>query len=79
MDFYKNLYSETESFIKFREGSIITKDDNDWLQREFEEQEVLECLKLCIADKALGPDGYFMGFFQCSWEIIKTEKGLKYP
>ncbi|WMV30151.1 hypothetical protein MTR67_023536 [Solanum verrucosum] len=33
------------------------------LQGRFEENEVLNCLKLCAADKAPGPDGYTMGFF----------------
>ncbi|WMV37868.1 hypothetical protein MTR67_031253 [Solanum verrucosum] len=76
VDFYKNLYSETEHWrplFNLQEGSIITEDDNDWLQSEFEEQEVLECLKLCAADKAPGPDGYSMGFFQCCWEIVKKD------
>ena len=42
---------------------MVTEAENELLQREFEEQEVLVCLKMCAMDKALGPDGYTMVFF----------------
>jgi hypothetical protein len=35
-----------------------------WLEREFEEREMLEVVKAMNGDKALGPDGYFLSFFQ---------------
>lgn len=34
---------------------------------------MLECLKLCAADKTPRPDGYSMGFFQYCWEIVKKD------
>ena len=40
---------------------------------DFEEQEVLECLKKCAIDKAPSPDGYTMRFFLKCWEIIKHD------
>lgn len=43
-------------------GSSITE-EREWLQRDFNEIEVLEGLKLCAADIAPGPDGYTMGGF----------------
>ena len=51
---------------------MVTEAENELLQREFEEQEVLACLKMCAMDKAPGPDGYTMVYFyqvlECSEE-----------
>lgn len=33
------------------------------MQRDFEEVEILECIKLCAIDKAPGPDGFSMNFY----------------
>lgn len=43
------------------------------LQRIFEEEEVVAVIKSCSTDKALGPDGFTMAFFQKSWEFIKYD------
>ena len=55
--FYQKLYSETS----YRRPSsnlincpMVTEAENELLQREFEEQEVLACLKMCAMDKASG-------------------------
>jgi hypothetical protein len=34
-----------------------------WLERDFEERELLEVVKAMNGDKALSPDGYSMAFF----------------
>jgi hypothetical protein len=35
-----------------------------WLEHPFEEREVSEVVKGMTSDKALGPDGFSMAFFQ---------------
>lgn len=43
------------------------------LRRNFEESEVLDCLKMCAIDKAPGPDGFTMRFFLKCWEVLKGD------
>ena len=43
------------------------------LEEPFSEQEVLKALKGFCGDKALGPDGFTMAFWQSSWEFVKEE------
>ena len=52
---------------------MVTEAENELLQREFKEQEVLACLKMCAIDKAPGPDGYTMGFFIKCWDVVKKD------
>ena len=42
-------------------------------EEPFSEQEVLEALKGFCGDKALGPDGFTMAFWQASWDFVKEE------
>jgi hypothetical protein len=43
------------------------------LERDFEEGEVLEVLKAMNGDKASGPDGFSMAFFQVCWVVLKED------
>jgi hypothetical protein len=43
----------------------------DQLETPFEEREVWEVVKGMDRDKALGPDGFSMAFFQDCWVVIK--------
>lgn len=43
------------------------------LQDKFYEQEVCEYLKKCAIDKLPSPDGYTMGFYLRSWDVLKQE------
>ena len=52
---------------------MVTEAENKQLKREFDEQEVLACLKMCATDKAPGPDGYTMGFFIKCWDVVKKD------
>ncbi|WMV43043.1 hypothetical protein MTR67_036428 [Solanum verrucosum] len=52
---------------------VISSEEKEILQRNFEEGEVLRCLKLCAMDKAPGPDGFTMGFYIKCWEIVKHD------
>lgn len=52
--YYQTLYAETESWrpeFNKMHGSSIREEEREWMQRDFEEQEVVESLKLCEADK----------------------------
>jgi hypothetical protein len=40
-----------------------------WLEREFEEEEV----RKVVDNKALGPDGFSIAFFQACWNVVKVE------
>jgi hypothetical protein len=42
------------------------------LELHFQEREVLEVVKGMNKDKALGPDGFSIAFFQDCWDVIKT-------
>uniref|UniRef100_A0A1S3X514 Reverse transcriptase domain-containing protein n=1 Tax=Nicotiana tabacum TaxID=4097 RepID=A0A1S3X514_TOBAC len=64
-EFYKKLYKEPKEWrptVNFENSSKISKSEREFLQSNFEEQEVLTCLKMCASDKAPGPDGYTMDF-----------------
>jgi len=43
------------------------------LELPFEEREVLEVVKGLNRDKAPGPDGFTLAFYQDCWEVIKTD------
>jgi hypothetical protein len=43
------------------------------LELPFEEREVLEVVKGLNCDKAPGPDGFSLAFFQDCWDVIKTD------
>ncbi|KAG5609421.1 hypothetical protein H5410_020702 [Solanum commersonii] len=67
ISYYQNLYRETEQWrpeFNVHGAKSITQEENVWLQRKFEEDEVFNCIKSCASDKALGPDGFLMSFFQ---------------
>ena len=48
----------------------LNAEDNYMLQKEFEDQEIWDCVKLCASDKAPGPDGFTMAFYTHCWEVI---------
>ncbi|WMV58897.1 hypothetical protein MTR67_052282, partial [Solanum verrucosum] len=73
--YYKNLYRETHQWrhsYNNVECPMLTEEEKMSLQGRFEENEVLNCLKLCAADKAPGLDGYTMGFFIKCWDVLKN-------
>jgi hypothetical protein len=51
----------------------IDEVEASWLEREFEEREVWEVVKAMNGDKASGPDGYSMAFFQACWVVLKED------
>lgn len=76
ISFCKQLYSETEAWMPnftLQNFASITDEEQSWLERPFEEQEVLHSLKLCAIDKAPGPDGFSMRFFIACRDFLKVD------
>lgn len=66
VEFCQNLYTENTQRRPTNlcpDCPVLNMEEKDALQRSFEEDEVLKCLKLCATDKVPGPDGYTMCFF----------------
>jgi len=56
------------------EFSRISEEDAIWLDRPFDEDEVYGVIHGFNGDKAPGPDGLSMAFFQSCWSVLK--KGI---
>lgn len=44
-----------------------------WLEREFEEEEILDVVNGMDKDKAPGPDGFTLTFFQDCWDVVRDD------
>lgn len=65
-EYYENLYSETDDWrpdLDVRECPLIHEEDNIMLMTPFEEQEIIDSIRACAGDKAPGPKGFTMAFF----------------
>jgi hypothetical protein len=51
----------------------LTEEDALWLECPFDEEEVAGVVSGFNGDKAPGLDGFFMGFFQCCWDILHPD------
>ena len=74
--FFMNLYSEQQvqhPFSDILAFPRIYRDNVDWLEKPFEESEVLEVIKEFNGDKSPRPDGFLMAFFQSCWGILKSD------
>ena len=47
--------------------------DSQHLERQFSEEEVVAALHQISGEKAPGPDGFTLAFFQQCWEVVKVE------
>jgi hypothetical protein len=77
VQFYDNLFTERFSWCTRLDGLLLDSigggEEANWLERPFEDDEVFEVVKALNGDKALGPDGFTMGFFQACWEVLKAD------
>ena len=53
--------------------SRIFEEDALWLDRLFDEEEVYGVITGFNVDKAPGPNGFSMAFFQSCWSVLKKE------
>ena len=57
--------------MNIKDVNMINGEEQAWLQRPFEEEEILESIRMCAKEKAPGPDGFSMIFFETFWEVLK--------
>jgi endonuclease/exonuclease/phosphatase family metal-dependent hydrolase len=75
-NFYSHLFEEEEGDRPLLDGldfAMISAEDALWLERPFDEEEVAGVVAGFNGDKAPGPDGFSMGFFQCCWDILNPD------
>ncbi|XP_058784295.1 uncharacterized protein LOC131659071 [Vicia villosa] len=51
----------------------LTKEDREWLERPFSEEEIKTAVWDCDGNKSPGPDGFTLEFFQQCWETLKAD------
>jgi hypothetical protein len=76
VQFYKKLYTEQFSWWPLVDGlsfDSIGETEANWLERKFEERDMLEVVKEMNGDKVWGPNSYSMAFFQPYWEVLKGD------
>ena len=74
--FFMNLFSEQQvqhPFPDVLDFPCISGDNAVWLEKPFEETEVLDVIMEFNEDKSPGPDGFSMAFFQACWGILKID------
>ena len=65
--FYQNLYIELDTWRPSMDGLEFARiEEDEWLEleRDFSEEEVVKVFQEMEGDKAPGPDGFTMTFFQ---------------
>ena len=68
--FYKSLYQEPEDWRPTVDGfdfASLDEVDRLFLEREFDSEEIIAALREAEGDKAPGPDGFTIAFFQKCW------------
>ena len=76
VNFYSSLYQENESWRPMADGlsfDSIGAAARVHIERPFELEEVLQVLKDVQGDKAPGPDGFSMTFFQKCWSVLEKD------
>lgn len=72
-DYYRNLYREDQFVRPCLDGmsfDSILGEDRIMLERRFSKNEVWKVVSEMKGDKALGPDGFTISFFQKCWDVI---------
>ena len=76
LQLYEKLYHEEVSSRPFLEGlsyDSIDEEDASELVKEFSEEEVWKAVNDLGKDKAPGPDGFNIAFFQHCWRVVKRD------
>ena len=71
---FKSLLTDTGEWKANIDGltfQSINEDDASKMENPFTVEEVFIALSNLNGDKALGPDGFTMAFWQFSWDIVK--------
>jgi len=70
---YNNTDINVEENLLQNISSVISQEDNDKFKQEVTEKELHEALFQLHPDKAPGPDGLSVHFYQNFWYIIKND------
>ncbi|XP_030925091.1 uncharacterized protein LOC115952154 [Quercus lobata] len=76
VQFYKTLYQKTEEWRRFVEGlefDQIEEAERGWMERRFENDEIIQVVRNMEGDKAPGPNGFSMAFFQHCWRVVESD------
>lgn len=76
VDFYQSLYSDCGDWSPKLDGvsfNSLGQEDRMGMELQFSEEEVVAALSSMKGDKAPGPDGFTMAFFQKCWEVVKSD------
>jgi hypothetical protein len=61
-------------FLDGIQFSTIFAEDTEWLEHHpFEKNEIVNAVQGCNKDKAPGPDGFSLAFFQQCWDIVHND------
>uniref|UniRef100_A0A2N9HZL5 Reverse transcriptase domain-containing protein n=1 Tax=Fagus sylvatica TaxID=28930 RepID=A0A2N9HZL5_FAGSY len=74
--FYQNLFKKEDCRRPLLDGldfSILSSEAALGLEKPFEEEEVLGVVHGFVGDKAPGPDGFPMAFFQFCWSVVRSD------
>uniref|UniRef100_A0A2N9H333 Reverse transcriptase domain-containing protein n=1 Tax=Fagus sylvatica TaxID=28930 RepID=A0A2N9H333_FAGSY len=74
--FYEHLYIEmgySRPLLDGMQFSAISDEDAVWLERPFDEEEIVGVVQGFNGDKAPGPDGFSLAFFQHCWSVVRDE------
>ncbi|RVW15964.1 putative ribonuclease H protein [Vitis vinifera] len=75
---FKNLLTDPGEWHPSMDGLAFNRIDGEEaarLEEVFTEEEVFSALSDMNGDKAPGPDGFSLSFWQFSWEFVKVEAG----
>ena len=67
VNYYSSLYMEPFGWRPLVDGlefDSISGEDVEWMERPFDEEEVSSVVRNLNRDKAVGPDGFSLAFFQ---------------
>ena len=53
--------------------STISEENANWLENEFQEEEVKATVFNLASDKAPGPDGFPLSFFHRFWDLLRVD------
>jgi hypothetical protein len=76
VEFYQKLFHEPSRWRPRVDGisfDSISDSDASWLERAFEDEEVKKVVSAMNGDKAFGPDGFSMAFFQACWDVVRVD------
>ena len=59
------------SSISGMDFETLNRQDAVKLEEPFTKEEVFNALSTLNGDKAPGPDGFSMAFWQCCWDVVK--------